>query len=391
MSTVAAATDALARDVRDSLPTETSGFWFEEEVTPDLAYKMRLKSITFNADSKFQNVQVAETHSFGQTLVLDSKTQSAAFDEHIYHESLVHTAMLLHPNPKTVFIGGGGELATAREVLRHPSVEHVVMVDIDQDVVEICERELPSWGNGCRKDKRLSVFFEDAYGFLERAGSSDGNCGGDTPKTYDVVIMDIADPIEAGPGIALYTKEFYSMMISSGRLAENGVLVSQSGPGSVLNATECMSTIHQTMRSVFDHVVPYNAEIPSFGSKWGFNVCFNDSLVRAAQEESKAGAGQGGGGEEEEEESKAGGKKVDCLSCFFQAGDLGLQSDINAMLEIPTRHIDKLVAQRLKKGQTLKFYDGISYKGMFGLARKIREALAGEKRIMTKDNPVFMH
>ena len=173
----------------------------------------------FNGKSPFQKVQIIES-CFGKTLVLDSKTQSAEFDEHIYHESLVHPALLTHPEPKTVFIGGGGEYATAREVLRHPSVERCVMVDIDEKVCKICEEELPEWGNGCTKDPRLEVVssrhgasffapprdlvltpprlssalqhYDDAYGFLER----------DT-RSYDVVIMDIADPIEAGPGIAL--------------------------------------------------------------------------------------------------------------------------------------------------------------------------------------------
>ncbi len=65
-------------------------------------------------------------------LLLDGKSQSAEADEFVYHELLVHLALLLHPNPRTVFIAGGGEGATAREALRHKSVEKVVMVDIDK-------------------------------------------------------------------------------------------------------------------------------------------------------------------------------------------------------------------------------------------------------------------
>ncbi len=69
-------------------------------------------------------------------LLLDGKSQSAEADEFVYHELLVHLALLLHPNPRTVFIAGGGEGATAREALRHKSVEKVVMVDIDK----VCTR-----------------------------------------------------------------------------------------------------------------------------------------------------------------------------------------------------------------------------------------------------------
>jgi spermidine synthase len=42
-----------------------------------------------------------------QTLFLDGKVQSSEVDEWVYHELLVHPAMVMHPNPKTVFICGG--------------------------------------------------------------------------------------------------------------------------------------------------------------------------------------------------------------------------------------------------------------------------------------------
>ena len=42
--------------------------------------------------------------------------------------------------PKTVFIGGGGELATAREVLKHNTIERLVMVDIDPEVIDVCKK-----------------------------------------------------------------------------------------------------------------------------------------------------------------------------------------------------------------------------------------------------------
>lgn len=50
-----------------------------------------------------------------QTLFLDGKVQSSEIDEWVYHECLVHPAMLHHPNPKSVFICGGvREAASAR-------------------------------------------------------------------------------------------------------------------------------------------------------------------------------------------------------------------------------------------------------------------------------------
>ena len=101
--------------------TRCNGFWYEEQVTEELLLRMVFKKMMFDSESPFQRVQIIETVPFGKTLVLDDHTQSSAMDEHIYHECLVHPAMMAHGAPKTVFIGGGGEGATAREVLKWKS------------------------------------------------------------------------------------------------------------------------------------------------------------------------------------------------------------------------------------------------------------------------------
>jgi len=110
----------------------TSGFWFYEANTETSNVAFKMSKIYVDSLTKFQRCQIIETLDHGKTLVLDGKTQSAAHDEKVYHESLVHPALMLHPNPKNVYIGGGGEGATMREVLRHKSVEKCVMVDIDE-------------------------------------------------------------------------------------------------------------------------------------------------------------------------------------------------------------------------------------------------------------------
>ena len=252
--------------------TDTTGvesreaFWFEENLTEVFSVKLGLRGILFESQSLFQRVQVIETAQFGRTLVMDGQTQSAEADEHIYHESLVHPAMLLHPSPKRVFIGGGGEFATAREVLRHVQVEEVVMVDIDKVACDICRQELPEWNGGAYEDPRFSVFYEDAKAWLEERPR----------EKFDVIVLDICDPIEAGPAYKLYTQEFYRFLKS--RLKKNGVVVTQSGPGAVYNAKEeCFTVIHNTLKSVFHDVVPYTTDVPSFGCNWGFNMAIVDN------------------------------------------------------------------------------------------------------------------
>lgn len=309
---------------------ETNAFWFSEYVTPKMKIEFAVKRITFDQKSDFQHVQIIETETFGKTLLLDGKTQSALTDEYIYHETLVHPTMLAHSNPKTVFIGGGGEFATAREVLKHPSVERVVMVDIDQVVCNICREELPEWNQGAFEDPRLTIHYTDAHAFLKEY---DG--------TFDVIIMDIADPIEAGPGYVLYTEEFYQYART--KMNSGGVLVTQSGPGSCYNWNECFSAIHQTLKRAFNCVLPFTVDIPSFGSNWGFNIAFESDQPIDAQEQMQE-------------------RRV-CVT-------------------------NQMIQERITG--TLRFYDGASHLGLFGVSKCIRSNLANETRVITVENPVFM-
>ncbi|DAZ98408.1 TPA: hypothetical protein N0F65_000122 [Lagenidium giganteum] len=306
-------------------------FWFKENLTEDLYLATTLKKVTFEAQSAFQTMQIIETHSFGKTLVLDGKTQSAKTDEAVYHETLVHPALMAHPNPKTVYIGGGGEFATAREVLRHKSVEKVVMVDIDEMVCNMCRKEMPEWADGAFEDPRLEVHYTDAHAFLKQY---DG--------TFDVIIMDIADPIEAGPGYVLYTEEFYKYAVT--KLNKGGMFVTQSGPGAMYNWDECFSAIHRTLKTSFNAVLPYTVDIPSFGCMWAFNLAVNTEDPEAFK---------------------------------------------NALLQRSIADTNAIVESRLTS--KLKFYDGISHLGLFGVPKPIRDALDAETRIITVDNPVFMY
>ena len=86
---------------------ELTGKWFVESVFPDLAIMLRVQKVFYSGETDYQKVEVIESDVFGRSLILDGKTQSTEKDEFVYHESLVHPAMLCHPNPKRVFIGGG--------------------------------------------------------------------------------------------------------------------------------------------------------------------------------------------------------------------------------------------------------------------------------------------
>ncbi|OMO59401.1 Spermidine/spermine synthases family [Corchorus olitorius] len=245
--------------------------WYEEEIEENLRWSFALNSILHTAATQYQDIALLDTKPFGKALVIDGKLQSAEVDEFIYHECLVHPPLLHHSNAKSIFIMGGGEGSTAREILRHKTVEKLVMCDIDEEVVEFCKSYLIV-NREAFCDPRMELIINDARAELENR-----------KECYDVIIGDLADPIEGGPCYKLYTKSFYEFTIKP-RLNPGGIFVTQAGPAGIFSHTEVFSCIYNTLRQVFKYVVPYSAHIPSYADTWGW-VMASDSPLALSPEE----------------------------------------------------------------------------------------------------------
>ena len=115
----------------------TKNTWFEE-MNPEntLGMKFKITGHPFSKKSPFQQVDIYESVSHGKLLAHDGLVMVTEKDEFIYHDMITHVPMFVHPNPKNVLIIGGGDGGTAREVLRHPSVQSCTMVEIDPVVIE---------------------------------------------------------------------------------------------------------------------------------------------------------------------------------------------------------------------------------------------------------------
>ena len=228
-----------------------------EWITENLASLYGVEDIIYTGKTKYQKVDIIKTSEFGLALLLDGLLQSAEVDEFVYHESLVHPAMIAHPNPKRVLIVGGGEGATAREVERYKSVEEVQMVDLDGELIEIVKKYLP-WSQEGFKDPRLKLIIAEGRSYL--SSQPDGY--------YDVIIMDATDPAEDSLAIQLYTKEFYELAYR--KLSENGLIVTHSAP--LLMKTRLVLSVLETMKSVFPKTSLYAVYIKSLEAMWSFVV-----------------------------------------------------------------------------------------------------------------------
>ena len=297
--------------------------WLHDGISPDLVQLHSIKQVIYSGKTKFQSVDIVDTGSFGVCLVLDGKIQSSERDEFIYHDVLVHPAMLSHLRPETVFIAGGGEGSTLREVLAHNTVRRVVMVDIDKEVVDICRRFLSSFHQGSFDDPRVEIYFADARRYLQ-----------ETNNRFDVAIIDLVEPLEAGPACLLYTQEFYQLVKE--RLNPGGIMSVQSGASGWTNL-ENFTAIINTLKSVFSIVRPYQVYVPSFVDLWGFATA-SQSLDPT---------------------------------------------------ELTPKEIDRRVSARLSKKP--KSYDGISHQALFLLPKHLRHQLAITRRIITDRKPIFTY
>ncbi|XP_061374890.1 thermospermine synthase ACAULIS5-like [Gastrolobium bilobum] len=248
--------------------------WYEEVIDDDLKWSFALNSVLHKGISDYQEIALLDTKRFGKALVIDGKMQSAEMDEFIYHECLIHPPLLFHPNPKTMFIMGGGEGSAAREALKHKSMETVVMCDIDQEVVDFCRKYLIV-NREAFAHKKLDLVINCAKAELEKR-----------KEKFDMIVGDLADPVEGGPCYQLYTKSFYEKILKP-KLNENGIFVTQAGPAGILTHKEVFTCIYNTIKQVFKYVIAYTTHISSFADTWGWVMASDQPLFIGAEEMDK--------------------------------------------------------------------------------------------------------
>ncbi|MFI3199857.1 MAG: polyamine aminopropyltransferase, partial [Methylococcaceae bacterium] len=188
--------------------------WFTEQVPgAESAFSLKIKQKLHEEQSEFQHLEIYETETFGNLMVIDGCTMVSTRDNFFYHEMMSHPALYTHPNPKRVWIIGGGDCGTLREVLKHPSVEHAVQIDIDERVTRLAEIYFPELCES-NNDPRADLKFIDGIKWVKDAA----------PNSVDIIIVDSTDPI--GPALGLFSEDFYRDCFNC--LSENGMIVQQS-------------------------------------------------------------------------------------------------------------------------------------------------------------------
>ena len=244
---------------------EAAGYIVENACSSDIISLYPCQRKIWSEQTDYARATIAECKGLGRTLFLDGEVQSSESDEAIYHESLVHPVMISVPSAsrESVLIIGGGEGATAREVLKWPDVKHVTWIDIDGDLVDACLKHLGWVDPAIMDDPRLEFSAEDVRDFFTR-----------TTRTYDVVIIDLPDPDtddELGAQDTLQNTTFWLNVRTC--LAPGGACVTHVGP---VRRGQQSDGLEWTIRAAASAGIQlstkgaYHTVIPSFTDDWGF-------------------------------------------------------------------------------------------------------------------------
>lgn len=232
--------------------------WFTEQLYSFLRTGLRVQRVLAEEQTPYQRIGVLETEFFGRTLTLDDVIQLTERDNMGYHEMIVHIPMLAAESPRRVLIVGGGDGGALQQVLRYPSVEEVVVCELDQRVVELSRQYFPFFGDPW-SDPRVRLIIRDAFAYLQ-----------EHPGKFDVIISDTTDPI--GMAERLFSDEFYHLLTAA--LTPTGAAATQCEQ--LFFDIPLIQRIYTTARKLVKHPAYYYAHIPSYpGGVIGFMYLSN--------------------------------------------------------------------------------------------------------------------
>ena len=233
-----------------------AAFVFADHVTTWAEDRFYADHVLYSETSAYQRVVVTASHA-GVRLFLNGNLQFHSRDEYRYHEALVHPALSAAGAPRHVLVLGGGDGMAAREILKHPSVEKVTLIELDPHMTQLFSTMplLRSLNADALLSPRVAIVNADAFSWLEQHD-----------EMFDAIVVDFPDPTNFSIG-KLYTKTFYELI--DRHLSASGYAVIQTT--SPLIARKSFWTVATTLEAAGLAIAPYHAHVPSFG-EWGFII-----------------------------------------------------------------------------------------------------------------------
>ena len=239
--------------------SDTADLRYTEMSEQGMGISVKVNSTIFHDESDFQTIDIIDTPALGKMLILDGLVMTSDKDEFFYHEMISHIPMNSHPEPKQILVIGGGDGGTVREVLKHPCVERVVLCEIDGMVVDACKKYIPNIA-GELDNPKVEIQIRDGIEYIATQKNQ-----------FDIILIDSTDPL--GPGVGLFTEEFYTNVKQS--LKKGGIMVAQSE--SPFADKKEMKLMYALLKKVFPIVRTYVGPMPTYpGGYWSWAFCSCD-------------------------------------------------------------------------------------------------------------------
>ncbi|MDD3594656.1 MAG: polyamine aminopropyltransferase [Candidatus Gastranaerophilales bacterium] len=225
-----------------------------------LGISIEVNSTLYHGESDFQTIDIIDTKPLGRMLILDGLVMTSEKDEFFYHEMISHIPLNSHPNPGQVLVIGGGDGGTVREVLKHKSVERIVLCEIDGEVIEVCKKYLPTIA-GELDNPKVELQIRDGVEYIKSQKDQ-----------FDIILIDSTDPL--GPGVGLFTEDFYTNVKLA--LKKGGIMAAQSE--SPFADKKEIRLMYPLLKKVFPIVKTFVGPIPAYpGGYWSWAFCSVDS------------------------------------------------------------------------------------------------------------------
>lgn len=241
--------------------------WFTEAILPhsssevkiSIAYTKKL----YDEKNEFGHIEVFDTLYFGRLLTIDGIVQVSESDEFIYHEMMVGLPSLYHGKPENILIIGGGDGGAVKMALQIPSIKKITLVEIDRSVMDVCLQYLPKVSGGSLDNPKVEVVIADGLEYVKTS-----------TQKFDVISLDLTDPIPDSPAEALFGEDFYNDLKSL--LTENGIVATHCG--SLMFQPEEAAIIAGRLKKAFKNVNIHIASIPTYQfSIFGFLYASNSN------------------------------------------------------------------------------------------------------------------
>lgn len=237
--------------------------WIEETFHQHWKVGLKADKVLHEVKTEHQHMVIFKNKTWGTVLMLDGVCQLTTSDEFVYHEMMAHVPLMALDEPERVLVVGGGDGGVMREVLKHPSVEKAVLVEIDRAVIDTAEKYYPEIPAGVFQNPRAEVVIADGLKYVA-----------ETDERFDAIIVDSSEPI--GPSAVLHTREFFADCKRA--LKKHGVLVTQNGLPFLF--PEHLAGTTRVFASLFKRVAPMMCTQPCyFGGPFALNLATDDKDI----------------------------------------------------------------------------------------------------------------